>query len=87
MAESARLECRDPLFGSGSQGSAFMSQHNIVKSEAFEKAPFVYIRTVRSGGLRRRRARMALAFVAGAVVAVAVGAVATVLAFGPALGI
>lgn len=64
-----------------------MSQHNIVKSEAFEKAPFVYIRTVRSGGLRRRRARTALAFVAGAAVAVAIGAVATVLAFGPALGI
>ncbi len=64
-----------------------MSQHNIVGSEAFEKAPFVYIRMVRSGGLRRRKARTLLAFVAGAVVAVGVGALATVLAFGPALGI
>ena len=64
-----------------------MSQHNIVGSEAFEKAPFVYIRMVRSGGLRRRTARTLLAFVAGAVVAVGVGALATVLAFGPALGI
>lgn len=63
-----------------------MSQHNIVGSEAFEKAPFVYIRMVRSGGLRRRKARTLLAFVAGAVVAVGVGALATVLAFGPALG-
>ena len=64
-----------------------MSQHNIVGSEAFEKAPFVYIRMVRSGGLRRRKARTLLAFVAGAVVAVGVGALATILAFGPALGI
>lgn len=64
-----------------------MSQHNIVGSEAFEKAPFVYVRTVRSGGLRRRRARTALAFIAGAVVAIGLGAVATVLAYGPALGL
>jgi len=64
-----------------------MSQHNIIKSEAFERAPFVHVRVVRSGGLRRRKARTALAFVAGAIVAVAVGALATVLAFGPALGI
>lgn len=63
-----------------------MSQHNIVGSEAFEKAPFVYVRQVRPGGLRRRRARTVLAFIAGAVVAVGVGAMATVLAFGPAVG-
>ncbi|MFN3537072.1 MAG: hypothetical protein ACK4Y4_06465 [Brevundimonas sp.] len=64
-----------------------MSQHNIVGSEAFEKAPFVYVRKVRPGGLRRRRARSAVAFLAGAAVAVGLGAVATVLAFGPALGV
>ncbi|MEH6665821.1 MAG: hypothetical protein V7678_13290 [Brevundimonas sp.] len=64
-----------------------MSQHNIVGSEAFEKAPFVYVRKVKPGGLRRRRARTAVAFLAGAAVAVGLGAVATVLAFGPALGI
>ncbi|MBA3999667.1 hypothetical protein [Brevundimonas sp.] len=64
-----------------------MSQHNIVGSEAFEKAPFVYVRKVRPGGLRRRRARTAVAFVAGAAVAVAFGALATILAFGPALGV
>ncbi|MFN3815549.1 hypothetical protein [Brevundimonas sp.] len=64
-----------------------MSQHNIVGSEAFEKAPFVYVRKVRPGGLRRRRARTALAFLAGAAVAVGLGAVATVLAFGPAVGV
>ena len=64
-----------------------MSQHNIVGSEAFEKAPFVYVRQVRPGALRRRRAPTAIAIVAGAAVAVALGAVATILAFGPALGI
>ncbi|MFN4296360.1 MAG: hypothetical protein ACK4FB_05920 [Brevundimonas sp.] len=64
-----------------------MSQHNIVGSEAFEKAPFVYVRKVRPGGLRRRRARTALAFLAGAAVAVGLGAVATVLALGPAVGL
>jgi hypothetical protein len=64
-----------------------MSQHNIVGSEAFEKAPFVYVRKVRPGGLRRRRARTVVAFVAGAAAAVALGALATILAFGPALGI
>lgn len=64
-----------------------MSQHNIVGSEAFDRRPFVYLRSVKPGGLRRRRARLALAFVAGAGAAVAGLVVAAVVAFGPALGV
>lgn len=51
-----------------------MSQHNIIGSEAFNRSPFVIIRAMRPGGLRRRRARTAVAFIAGAVVAVIIGA-------------
>lgn len=59
-----------------------MSQHNIIKSEAFDRSPFVIIRSVRTGGMRRKRARTALAFAAGAAVAVAAGVVAALIAFG-----
>lgn len=51
-----------------------MSQHNIIGSEAFNRSPFVIIRAMRPGGLRRRRARTAVAFIAGAIVAVVIGA-------------
>ena len=57
-----------------------MSQHNIIGSEAFDRTPFVIIRQVRPGGMRRRRTRTALAFVAGAA---AISPTAAVL--GPAL--
>jgi len=59
-----------------------MSQHNIVGSEAFKRGPFVYIRSLKAGGLRRRRARVAVAFLAGAGVMLAVGAGAAAVAFG-----
>ena len=36
-----------------------MSSHNIVRSEAFHRAPFVYIRNV--GGGRRRNGGLAIA--------------------------
>lgn len=62
-----------------------MSQHNIVGSEAFERRPTVYIRSVRPGGLRRRRARTALAFVAGAAAAAVGVALAAVAILGPGL--
>jgi len=62
-----------------------MSQHNISGSEAFDRTPKVYIRSVRTGGMRRRRTRTAFAFVAGAVAAVVGGLVAAALAFGPGL--
>jgi hypothetical protein len=62
-----------------------MSQHNIVGSEAFERRPFVYIRALKPGGLRRRKARTALAFVAGAVVATAAAVVTTVAFLAPAV--
>ncbi len=64
-----------------------MSQHNIVGSEAFDREPFVLIRSVRNGGMRRRRSRMALAFVAGAAAAVVGGLVAAVAVFGPGFGV
>lgn len=62
-----------------------MSQHNIVGSEAFEKRPHVYIRSLKAGGWRRRKARLAIAFMAGVGVAVVGGVTAAVLAFGPLL--
>ena len=64
-----------------------MSQHNIVGSEAFGRRPFVYIRTLRPGSFRRRKARTAMAFAAGVIVtALAVGA-AAITAFGPGFGV
>lgn len=91
-------EHRSPLFGltapfevNPSRGGsvireASLSQHNITKSEAFDRSPFVIIRSVRAGGMRRKRTRMALAFAAGAAVTVILGIGAAVVAFGPSLG-
>ena len=62
-----------------------MSQHNIIGSEAFDRSPFVIIRSVRTGGMRRRQTRTAFAFVAGVGAAVVGGIVAAVIAFGPSL--
>ena len=62
-----------------------MSQHNIIGSEAFDRSPFVIIRSVRTGGMRRRQTRTAFAFEAGACAAVIGGIVAAVVAFGPSL--
>ena len=62
-----------------------MSQHNIVGSEAFATRPHVYIRSLKAGGWRRRKARLALAFMAGVGVAVVGGVTAAVFAFGPLL--
>lgn len=62
-----------------------MSQHNIIGSEAFDRSPFVIIRSVRTGGMRRRQTRTAFAFMAGAAAAVVGGIVAAVVAFGPSL--
>lgn len=62
-----------------------MSQHNIVKSEAFDRSPFVIIRSVKTGGMRRKRARVALAFAAGAAATVALGVVGLAIAFGSSL--
>ena len=61
-----------------------MSQHNIVGSEAFDRRPSVIIRSLRPGGLRRR-ARTALAFVAGAVVTAAAGVLGAIAIFVPNL--
>jgi hypothetical protein len=62
-----------------------MSQHNISGSEAFDRTPKVYIRSVRTGGMRRRRNRTALAFIAGAGMAIIAGLVGAVAVFGPSL--
>ena len=62
-----------------------MSQHNISGSEAFDRTPKVYIRSVRTGGMRRRKARTAFAFVAGVGAAVVGGLVAAIAIFGPGL--
>ncbi|WP_372707220.1 hypothetical protein [Brevundimonas sp.] len=63
-----------------------MSQHNISGSEVFGPKPFVIMRSVRTSGLRRKRAaRTWAAFIAGAVVAVAGGAIAMAAVFGPTL--
>ncbi len=62
-----------------------MSQHNISGSEAFDRSPFVVIRSVRAGGMRRRRNRTAIAFIAGAAAALIGGLVAAAVVFGPSL--
>jgi len=62
-----------------------MSQHNIVGSEAFDRSPFVLIRSVRTGGMRRRRNRTAIAFAAGVGAAMVGGLVAALAMFGPTL--
>lgn len=62
-----------------------MSQHNIIGSEAFSRSPFVLIRQVRAGGMRRRRARTASAFIAGAIAMLAAGLIAAAAVFGPTL--
>jgi len=61
-----------------------MSQHNITGSEAFGKKPMVMLRSVKSGAMRRKRtARMWVAFAAGVVVAVIVGALITAAVASP----
>ena len=63
-----------------------MTQHNITGSEVFGPKPFVILRSVRTGGLRRqRRARTWLAFAAGLSVALVGGAIAVAAVFGPGL--
>ena len=62
-----------------------MSQHNIIGSEAFTRGPMILIRKYRAGGARRRRARTATAFVAGAVAMLAGGLIAAAAVFGPNL--
>lgn len=63
-----------------------MSQHNISGSEVFGPRPGVMLRSVKTGGLRRKRAaRTWAAFLAGAVVAVVGGAVAMAAILGPTL--
>ncbi|RYF99210.1 MAG: hypothetical protein EON94_11765 [Caulobacteraceae bacterium] len=62
-----------------------MSQHNISGSEVFGERPFVVVRGVKTGAFRRKKAARAwVAFVAGAVVTVAVGALAVAAIVGPA---
>ena len=63
-----------------------MSQHNISGSEAFNRTPSVIIRSVKTGGMRRRRNRTVVAFVAGAGLAIIAGLVGAVAVFGPSLG-
>lgn len=62
-----------------------MSQHNIIGSEAFSQRPFVIIRGVKTGGIRRRRTGSALAYVVVAVLALSAGAAAAAFALGPIL--
>lgn len=63
-----------------------MSQHNISGSEVFGPKPGVLLRSIKTSGLRRQRAaRTWLAFIAGAIVAVAGGAVAMAAVFGSTL--
>jgi hypothetical protein len=62
-----------------------MSQHNISGSEAFNRTPSVIIRSVKTGGMRRRRNRTVIAFVAGAGLAIVAGLIGAVAVFGPSL--
>jgi hypothetical protein len=62
-----------------------LSQHNIIGSEAFTRGPMILIRKYRSGGMRRRRARTATAFIAGAGAMLVAGLVGAAVVYGPSL--
>ena len=62
-----------------------MSQHNIIGSEAFSQRPFVIIRGVKTGGIRRRRSGSAAAYVIVAVLALSAGTAVAAFALGPLL--
>lgn len=62
-----------------------MSQHNIIGSEAFDRKPFVLVRSYRLGGHRRRRAGTTLAYIVVAAIALLIGAVVVALFLGPQL--
>lgn len=62
-----------------------MSQHNIIGSEAFDRKPFILVRSYRLGGYRRRRAGTTLAYVIVAAVALIIGAVLVALFMAPQL--
>jgi hypothetical protein len=62
-----------------------LSQHNIIGSEAFTRGPMVLVRQYRSGGMRRRRAKTAMAFVSGAVAMLIAGLVGAAAIYGPSL--
>lgn len=64
-----------------------MSRHKIIGSEAFNRRPYVLIRSLRPGGLRRRRARAALWLAVGAAAGALAAAGAAVMVFGPALAV
>ena len=63
----------------------FLSQHNIIGSEAFTRGPSVIIRKYKAGGMRRRRSKTIATFVAGAGAMLVVGAVAVAAVYGPTL--
>ena len=67
------------------QGVISLSQHNISGSEAFKRGPFILIRTLPSGGRRRRRMRVILAFAAGATAATVGALIAALTVFGPGI--
>lgn len=56
-----------------------MSHHNIVGSEAFQRAPYVLIRGVRPSGRRRQRARRMVLGVLALAGATALGGAAAAL--------
>ena len=62
-----------------------MSQHNIIGSEAFSQRPFVIIRGVKTGGIRRRRSGSAVTYVVVALLALSAGAAVAAFALGPIL--
>jgi len=60
-----------------------LSQHNIIGSEAFSQRPFVIIRGVKTGGIRRRRSGSAAAYIIVALLALSAGAAVAAFALGP----
>jgi hypothetical protein len=62
-----------------------LAQHNIIGSEAFGRRPFVILRGVKAGGIRRRRSGSAMAYVIVAILALSAGAAVAAFALGPLL--
>lgn len=63
-----------------------MSRHKIVGSEAFDRRPYVLIRSLKPGGFRRRRMRLTVILIAAGAMAAGAATTVALLALAPAIG-
>lgn len=63
-----------------------MSRHKIVGSEAFDRRPYVLIRSLKPGWFRRRRMRLTVILIAAGAMAAGAATTVALLALAPAIG-